>query len=553
MGKKKPFIDRKNSTTYHVVHRSQRDMGAVDPETGETVSESVLMPSGSLRQQQPSSIPEEGEALGGAVKMDGIKNRIVQAGLLADEETYDYNKHMQPITGSGVFFSGASGHLADANRDPRSKPLEEDQTDTIREVSRQLDSIALTPDCMDNDIAHALFDDFDSNEYEEILDDFCITAASEVIAEDDGEPQAFDYDAHIASLIAKAQKQESGDVAADHEWGKNDNAFFNQARPLGRKDDDSDDEDYYYDNELEIPDGVVSKLDPEAEKVLTEKFEQALAEYDSDEVGDLDDECEEIGGSIPLEGNARLEAAFDEYLQDKNDGIFIQGNRKPRVGGSGFSALVGKEMIHASQLDGSPEDFDDEDAKEEFEKEMEEAEEFLANPEVEPPVEDVLIDGKSYFSEATRNPWDCESILSTYSNLDNNPQTISRSSRRRKGTKKSSSASSVASVVIPEEAPYQIRLSDKTGLPVGVLPTRVHNKDAVFDDDTLVSVNKGEARDKEETKDEKRFRKIMVKQDRQVSRIQKKIMKEAFREEFTQRADDVVANDIGGTTVFRYS
>jgi protein LTV1 len=547
MGKKKPFIDKKNSTTYHVVRRSQRDMGAVDSETGETVSEFVLMPSEPLRHQQPSSIPEEGEARGGAVKMDDIKNRIVQAGLLADEETYDYNKHMQPITGSGVFFSGG-GHLADASRDPRSKPLEED----IREVSRQLDSIALTPDCMDNDIAHALFDDFDSEEYEEILDDFCMTAASEVIAEDDGEPQAFDYDAHIASLIAKAQKYESGGVAADHEWGKNDNAFFNRARPLGEKDDDSDDEDDYYNDDLEIPDGVVSKLDPEAEKRLTEKFEQALAEYDSDEVGDLDDECEDIGGSIPLEGNARLEAAFDEYLQDKNDGIFIQGNRKPRVGGSGFSALVGTHMIHASQLGESPESFDDEEAKEEFEKEMEEAEEFLANPEVEPPVEDVLIDGKSYFSEATRNPWDCESILSTYSNLDNNPQTISRGSRRRK--KKTSSASSVVSEsVIPEESPYQIRLSDKTGLPVGVLPTRVHNKDAVFDDDTLVSVNKGEARNKEETKDEKKFRKIMVKQDRQVARLQKKIMKEAFREEFTQRADDVVANDIGGTTVFRYA
>eukprot|EP00568_Trieres_chinensis_P004378 CAMPEP_0183303270 /NCGR_PEP_ID=MMETSP0160_2-20130417/8778_1 /TAXON_ID=2839 ORGANISM="Odontella Sinensis, Strain Grunow 1884" /NCGR_SAMPLE_ID=MMETSP0160_2 /ASSEMBLY_ACC=CAM_ASM_000250 /LENGTH=102 /DNA_ID=CAMNT_0025466157 /DNA_START=124 /DNA_END=428 /DNA_ORIENTATION=- len=51
MGKKKPFIDRKNSSTYHVVRRSQRDVGGYgdgnddDDGDGPTVpSDFVLMP-----------------------------------------------------------------------------------------------------------------------------------------------------------------------------------------------------------------------------------------------------------------------------------------------------------------------------------------------------------------------------------------------------------------------------------------------------------------------------------------------------------------------------
>ena len=59
------------------------------------------------------------------------------------------------------------------------------------------------------------------------------------------------------------------------------------------------------------------------------------------------------------------------------------------------------------------------------------ASEILAQPKEKPP-EDVLIDGQSYFSERVWNPWDCQSILSTYSNLDNNPVVIDASRRHRR-------------------------------------------------------------------------------------------------------------------------
>jgi hypothetical protein len=37
------------------------------------------------------------------------------------------------------------------------------------------------------------------------------------------------------------------------------------------------------------------------------------------------------------------------------------------------------------------------------------------DPPPPPPPEEVFIDGKSYFSVTSRNSWDCESMLSTYS------------------------------------------------------------------------------------------------------------------------------------------
>jgi protein LTV1 len=516
MGKsKKKFIDKKNASTYHVLHRSQRDVG------GEGDGGMVLWPSSQQQHVLPPS-------------MDEIKEQV--ASLVEDD--YDYEQHMKPITGSGTFFDTAAGGNRNALLDPRARVvLEED----IQEVPRQLEAIALTPDCMDDDVARALFGDFQEGEFEEILDDFCLTAAQEP---DEDEEEEFDYDAHIRSLMERAamrEKDSGGMPVHNHSWGKNDHTFFSTAKPLHH----GDDEDDNYDSEdVEIP-GVVPALNPEEERALCEKFEQTLAEYDSDEVGDLDQDCEDIGGDRPLEGDVQVDAALEEFLEEKKDEIFMEGTRHlseyRRTGGSGFAALVGKSLVHAANLGG-----DDDLAVHEEPTPIEEilkgADQILANPEMEPPTEEILIDGKSYFSERTRNPWDCESILSTYSNLDNNPVTIE--SRRRR--KKRNNKQQISPETLPEEEPLQIRLSNKTGLPIGVLPFQT-------DDETFVSVNRGVARKKDETLDEKKARKQAVKQEREMARMRKKLMKEAFQDEFTKRSGDVVADDVGGKSVFRYS
>mmetsp|Transcript_1469 Transcript_1469/g.2166 ORF Transcript_1469/g.2166 Transcript_1469/m.2166 type:complete len:520 (+) Transcript_1469:85-1644(+) len=518
MGKKKPFIDKKNSSTYHLLHRSQRDVGG-----GEGGGGVVLWPSPQNNQVTNEKV-FKGQNTEAA--LNSWKEDLNEAGLV---DEYDYEKHMKPITGSGDFFSGENGKRTNAIADPRSR-IFEDPEDNVNEVDRQLDSIALTADCMDEDIAQALFGDFDEGNFEEILDDFCETAAQK--PEEDG-AEEFDYDSHIKQLIENAQKREDENhgliETQNHTWGREDQAFFSKVQPLHERLDDLEGEDA--DNLIENM-GVVSSLNPDEEKALCEKFEQTLLEYDSDEVGELDDDDDSLRGDRPLEGDRQVEAALDEYLCEKQDEIFIEGTRHlpkyQRSGGSAFHTL--KQCVEAE-----PENIN---------QVLDDADHFLKGPEMGVPPEEILIDGKSYFSQRSHNPWDVESVLSTYSNLDNNPVTIESGRRRAKNRRKKMPKAET----VPEDSePVQIQLSNKTGLPLGVLPCRQKGDD--FDFDTIASVNKGEKRDKNETKTDKKWRKHQVKQERLMARIQKKMMKEAFSEEFMKAERD--GNELTGKTVFR--
>ena len=112
--------------------------------------------------------------------------------------------------------------------------------------------------------------------------------------------------------------------------------------------------------------------------------------------------------------------------------------------------------------------------------------------------------------------------------------------------------------VIPEDEPVRIRLSNKTGLPLRPTPDEGgknnHDDEDYFGEgSTYLSINRGEARQRDESKQEKRDRKMAVKEERRVCRMQKKIMKEAFAEEFQKRGHDVVVDPVGGSTVFRFS
>merc|ERR1712176_1181467 len=150
-----------------------------------------------------------------------------------------------------------------------------------------------------------------------------------------------------------------------------------------------------------------------------------------------------------------------------------------------------------------------------------EADDTLRGPQQAPPTEEIFIDGKSYFSERIRNPWDCESILSTYSNLDNNPTTIDNESQRRRRRPKKSRSSNKNNLMTTPDENQTITLSEKTGMPLGVFPNskptdgshyQTHN-----DTETYMSVNKGEKRSKKETSEQKKLRKMAVKKERQLA------------------------------------
>lgn len=587
MGKNKPFIDRKTASVYHVVRRSQRDVGT--EATAETLSDFVLMadPDNAKRNELKRQLEaKDGKTASssndtddldefhvskrlGAVDFNSLKSHYETAGLL-DSTAATYSKYTKPINRGGTFVESSTSDnmlgelLTDTFKNNLDTALQEAME--IHEVGRMLDSIALSADCMEEDVAQALFD-FEEGEFEEILDDFCLTANQE--PEEDDEVEEFNFEEHIRKLIEKARLQENG----GGEGRALEDDFFTGVKPLHARIDEEDDEDNFdYDQYDEEEEGSLDRefngqsggeytkpMTDEQQRILCQKFEEALLEYDSDDVGDLDDECEDIVGDRPLEGDAQLDAALNEFLTEKEDDILIEGtkhHKEKRTGGSGYSALVGKTMVPASELDESKTLLVNiEESKKQMQKDLAEADEILANPEIDLPPEEILIDGKSYFSISSRNPWDCESILSTYSNLDNNPVVIGRSSRRNK--KKSKKKTSIdEDSAIPEDKPVKIQLSNKTGLPLGVFnkPNNAEEeKDYLNESDTYISVNKGEARNKNESLMEKKVRKISVKEERKICRIQKKMMREAFREEFTKRGSEQVVDAVGGASVFRIS
>ena len=653
MGKsKKPFIDKKTASVYHVVRRSQRDVGT--EATSETLSDFVLMPSpenavkelaraekalvsGASSSSYAEEAAAEGEygngnananaydvsdKVGGKtshshdVDFNTLKSQITAAGLL-DTTATTYSQYTKPINASsGKFINATSSgylHTPDAENlsglftDTSKNSLDTalDEAMAVHEVGRMLDSIALTADCMEEDMARALFDEYEEEEFEEILDDFCFTANQEVLQDDDdgdgdgeggnSDGGGFDYEQHIQMLMEKARLQETGGEAGR----ELDDDFFSGVAPLHGKIEEEEGEDEFdydqygeevgededsLDREFNGRDDTVSSnqqvsveasktMTEEQQRILTQKFEEALLEYDSDDVGDLNEECEEIVGDRPLEGDMRFEAVLDEFLTDNQDDILIEGDRalmrgipkhvNKRTGGSGYSALVGTTMINASDLQKSTLAVNIAESKKQMERDLAEADATLANPEMDLPPEEVFIDGKSYFSLSSRNPYDCESILSTYSNLDNNPAVIGRKKKKKK-VKKNSKTVGNGDDAIPEDGPMKIQLSAKTGLPIGTFDRNnnepeeeyPHDDDDDYyynESDTYLSVNRGEARPKQESKMEKKQRKMAIKDERKICRMQKKIMKEAFKEEFQKRGHDVVADAVGGNTVFRFS
>jgi protein LTV1 len=646
--KTKPFIAKKNSTTYSILPKTQAELALLGEETADPDEATQEACNESLTSDDPFA---------------QWKGRLRQAGiaLSEDELAHRYLKELGGGDGGGsggVFVDARSGRTgqvaaASARADAaarvhsrlQSHPGWTEEPDDPNSAIL-FDNVDLTLDCMDEDMRKILMlaeggdddalEDFDVDgallEAGELDDDFCLQAAQDPIDDKSG---GFDYDAHIRQLLERARRER--DDAMNGTWGEDkskqhpglaDRDYFAETRngSNGRDDDDDDDEGEYDDSDLSEwmnqqqqtskagrEGGVSSRLHPDEERALCDKFLATLAEYeeedddddgdsdgyDEDEEGDSkagrdfnaddvsndqqsvgdddgevgDDDGEEddadsqdIGRGRGL-GDDELEAALDDFLRENDDEILIQGRtttlegdgarRRNEAGGSGYSVLVGTRMIpavglkHAAEPDGQ----DAADPPETVEEVLAEADAALQAPIEFLTLDEVItvdeFDGKSYFTERTRNPWDCESILSTYSNLDNNPAVIVHASSRRRRKNRIAPKNT-------ETTTARIVLSAKTGLPIlqsETSPEEPHDEhgDGVSVGASTIGANRGVARNKDETKDEKRARKMAAKQERQMSQLQKKALRDAFGQELQKRA--VVATTDGpvGSAVFRYT
>lgn len=426
---------------------------------------------------------------------------------------YDYSQHMKEM-GKGKFYS-ADGQFASQSELARRVELPADVLPSGEEQDRLLDAITLTTDLMDDDLREALVND---EAFEEIDDDFMAQAAQEDPA-DASAADGFDYDAHIAKLMEAASgvPKYRGNLSDDED----DEEFS-----------DDEDEDDEYDYEID----EASKA--EEQRVLDALFEKTLAEeYDDEQLGELEDDDPETRGDLVLEGQL-LDDIVEDFVTVRLEILNDEG----KIGNPLRSGNRLKEIL------------------EECEKEREEAEAAVLEAGDTVPEDDDQVDleaelqalytRNAYLTAREEEKWDCETIVSTYSNLDNHPTILREESVGKKKKKRSAVADMDTSALLRAAnagAKAPIVLSKKTGMPLGVFETA--SKREASDARTDAPEAALSKREKSETKDEKRARKEAVKQLKQQRRQEKKQWKTAFKDEEQRQLGLTPA---GKVSIFKY-
>ncbi|KAK7063815.1 protein LTV1 [Favolaschia claudopus] len=234
----------------------------------------------------------------------------------------------------------------------------------------------------------------------------------------------------------------------------------------------------------------------EALQTLDERFDQIiLKQYNSDEESDPSEDEDDDDDTAPelITSRADFESMMDEFL---NDYEILGRKMKPKLEGDNGAAKLDTLRRAMGQ-----------DERVRVAGEGDE----IADDDVLMPLD---IDDR-------KDRWDCETVLSTYSNLENHPRLIrARDAERKK---------------IPK-----IHLDPRTGLPSVVQPPPTISKprapaldtDGSDSDSDLTEDGRPRVetvkRDKNESKEEKRARKAAVKEERQMRRAEKKATKEVF-------------------------
>ncbi len=363
----------------------------------------------------------------------------------------------------GGVFVGISGKMASQQEPPATSStieLPRDALPSEGEIDRHLESITISEKVLGADM-RAIIDGWDE-EFEELDDDFVIQAV------DGSDEEEFDYDAHIARLMAESERAEGlGQWAADE-------------------------------NEVdwEECDAEVVEMPQDGKRSLLEaQFEATLADYDGEEDWreGLENEERDIKRNLcnhpewKLEGNAYIEQCLDEFLEidDKRE--------KPLEVDKETMVVTKKHVVTLST--GNEETVTNQDEWKLMEKSF------------------------GYLRPREHQNWDCESILSMCTTTDNLPTTISVRGRRggRNG------------------ANTMIRISKKTGLPVhepklNGAPAHQHYLAPNDELNENVCINKGKARQRGESTEDRRARKSATKGQQRMRRKEKLALRNAFKE-----------------------
>lgn len=281
----------------------------------------------------------------------------------------------------------------------------------------------------------------------------------EIVAALDGD---FDYDDPDGTLeddfFIKANEHLEGEEATESE--SESDCSSDVGSDVAERSDEELDEYYMEETKSHFTDYSMSSsvvTRSEALMDLDDQFEKFFEQYDDSEIGALD--FDHIDGNVD-ETCERMNKLIKAYQESKAEGKMDD-----------ILKTVSIKASDMGDLSSSDEEVIEVEAEEEGEK------------------------------------WDCESILSTYSNLYNHPK-----------------------LIVEDKKPRKIKLNHM-GFPSEAFsqPKGLVKKDLEAAMNTSVISNVSQ-RDKNETKTEKKNRKFAVKEQKRERRIEKKLNQNAFKE-----------------------
>ncbi|XP_039563555.1 protein LTV1 homolog [Passer montanus] len=456
--KKKPFIEKKKAVTFHLVHRSQRDPLAAD----DTAPQRVLLPTQKGHEERR-------------------REEQRKYGVFFDDD-YDYLQHLKEASGPSELVPSVRGQQSRIVI--TNEGHIEDEIQRISAPSIKLPSSVFATEFeedvgllnkaapvsgprldFDPDIVAALDDDFDFDNPENILEDDFVLQANKPQkrgpdAEDEDEWEDMEDDSDEKDSCSTDGDYDSEGPLSDGEVNGQPKEFlFMQEETRSRF------------TEYSMTSSVIRRN--EQLTLLDDRFEKFYEQFDEDEIGALDNV--ELEGYINTD-NARLQEVLDDYYKEK-----------------------AKNCVKLDALE--PDEDLDSPANEESEEEKEE-------------IVTVVI-------EEPKEKWDCESILSTYSNLYNHPTLIKEPSK-----------------------PKPIKISQKTGIPLHILPQKGLTAKQV---ERMQMINGSDLpkastqpRSKAESKEDRKARKQAIKEERKERRMEKKANKLAFKQEKTRQEKELL-------------
>ncbi|EDW85817.1 uncharacterized protein Dwil_GK23272 [Drosophila willistoni] len=472
MGKgKKAYIDRKKAVTFHLVHRSQHDPLVTD----ETAPQRVLLEAGARQKPSQSETP-----IDPSKKQEELK----KFGIHFDDD-YDYMQHLKKRENDVVWEymenpnqakKRQGDELPSSSTAPKLQLPSSVFASEFEESEGMLNKAA--PQSLrldwDPDVMAALDSDCE-NDNEDLDDDF----VAQAMGDGDDDDEYSDY-----------EEEDDDDMEIDSDnlnEDENDDELMDRLAPLMRERRFDDEEVKSRFTEYSMSSSVIRRNDQLS--LLDDRFEKFYASYDDPELGDLS--LEDIEGNWHQKHPVVMQCFQEFKKKDKT----LEYNKE-----------WDRERIekYRNVVDGEQDPTDE-----------------LIDYEVNDPKE---------------KKWDCESILSTYSNCYNHPKLIDEPRRSRRS---SSSANAVP-----------IQIDPKTGLPANVLRGGVEGQLtakalANLDDSSpnatgpkslcaksvLSTLSVLSIRPKDETPEEKKERKRLIKDYRQERRIERKANTEAFKEE----------------------